>query len=62
MVRKRSTFRSHIRMRTEYDLEMLREIGFCNGIKLFKTSIKENQANVHGALLTFPRRFSSFYR
>ena len=25
-------------MRTKYDLEMLRETGFCNGVKIIKTS------------------------
>ena len=32
-----------IRMRTEYDLEMLREIGFCNGIENYSRHLSQRQ-------------------
>ena len=38
-----------IGMRTEYDLEMLREIGFCNGIENYsRHCLEENLANGPG--------------
>jgi excinuclease ABC subunit B len=33
-----------LRMRTEYDLEMLREVGFCNGIENYSRHIEGRQA------------------
>ncbi len=32
-----------IRMRTEYDLEMLREIGFCNGIENYSRHLSKRK-------------------
>ena len=44
-----------IRMRTEYDFEMLKEIGFCNGIENYPDiCLPEGRDNAHGVWSTFP--------
>lgn len=51
-----------IRMRTEYDLEMLREIGFCNGIENYSRHLSQRKAGQRPSCLIdfFPKDFLLF--
>ena len=48
-----------LRMRTEYDLEMMREVGFCNGIENYARHIEGRQPNTRPFTLLdyFPKDF-----
>jgi excinuclease ABC subunit B len=52
-----------IRMRTEYDLEMLREIGFCNGIENYSRHLSGRKPWPTALVLNrfFPRRCTPVY-
>ncbi len=50
-----------LKMRTEYDLEMMQEMGFCNGIENYSRHLIRPPAGleaVHAARF-FPERFSA---
>jgi excinuclease ABC subunit B len=51
-----------IRQRTEYDLEMLKELGFCNGIENYSRVLEGRQAGSHPFTLIdyFPEDFVCF--
>ena len=51
-----------IRQRTEYDLEMMKELGFCNGIENYSRILEGRQAGTHPFTLLdyFPSDFLCF--
>ena len=51
-----------IRMRTEYDMEMLREIGFCNGIENYSRHLSRQKTRTAPLVLDrfFPRGLFAF--